>query len=166
MTYRDFTAKREYQKLWAQKNYLKNKDSLNSKKRIWRAANKDKIRAQRARYKLRHPELVKKRLIKWQGENRIRQRFHAYKYSAKTRGYEFHLTLEQFVLLVQGNRCYYCHGDGKVGLDRVVNRIGYVLSNVVPCCRPCNVYKRRLGQGQFIRFCIAIAKNFPEYSVR
>lgn len=40
--------------------------------------------------------------------------------------------------------CHYCHGPlNKMGrgLDRKNNSVGYLLSNVVPCCKSCNTMK-------------------------
>lgn len=79
-----------------------------------------------------------------------------YRQAAKRRGYSFDLTKEAFAKLIQLN-CYYCayppvlksplkrHEDFRYnGLDRIDNRTGYTLDNVVPCCVVCNNAKSTL----------------------
>ena len=71
---------------------------------------------------------------------------------AKKRGLSFLLKYEEFSSLIQQD-CYYCGIPPQnflnlknkqfyySGLDRVNNRIGYELLNVVPCCKFCNIAK-------------------------
>jgi hypothetical protein len=60
-------------------------------------------------------------------------------------------------------KCFYCGSEplrffkkGRSegfyynGLDRVNNNLGYVKSNIVPCCFSCNASKMNLDQGAFI----------------
>jgi hypothetical protein len=43
--------------------------------------------------------------------------------------------------------CYYCELENNVqagtGLDRLYNSIGYILSNVVSCCKECNIARNK-----------------------
>ena len=80
------------------------------------------------------------------------KRFCWSKYRARKRGIPFELTKEQYMELIQ-LPCFYCDNElGSVqdsagfGLDRLSNdkTIGYVVENVVPCCRQCNVLKNTL----------------------
>lgn len=85
-----------------------------------------------------------------------------YKDNAKTRGYDFNLTEEQFKELTQ-QECYYCGAKPRQmsktkkyngiyiynGLDRVDNTKGYSLQNVVPCCKQCNWAKSNLTLQEF-----------------
>ncbi len=80
-----------------------------------------------------------------------------YKAGAKERGLDFKLTEKQFKKLTQQD-CHYCEtkpnnivkGGGCIGeyiyngIDRVDNKKGYVIGNVVPCCKRCNQAKRNL----------------------
>jgi hypothetical protein len=53
---------------------------------------------------------------------------------------EFSLTLEEYSLLVE-QPCTYCGFDENekyIGLDRIDNKAGYTLENVVPSCSLCN----------------------------
>jgi hypothetical protein len=50
--------------------------------------------------------------------------------------------------------CYYCDLDlsDKTGarLDRIDSNKGYILQNVVPCCKRCNVAKNDMTIHEFI----------------
>lgn len=84
------------------------------------------------------------------------------KVSAKKREYEFSLTDDQIYELVT-KPCFYCgtepyqkmrpkHANGLFvynGLDRVNNRDGYTIDNVVPCCGRCNRMKRALSKEKY-----------------
>lgn len=59
---------------------------------------------------------------------------------AKRRDLCFELTMEQYLEL-RSKPCHYCGyplPTTGVGLDRKDDNIGYCLTNVVPCCWPCN----------------------------
>ena len=87
----------------------------------------------------------------------------SYKYNADKRGYSFELTFEEFKNLVISN-CYYC-GDKPSnvyyknyynapynGIDRIDNSIGYKMSNVVSCCKTCNISKNNKTYDEFIEW--------------
>ncbi len=59
-------------------------------------------------------------------------------------GIPFTLTFDEYLRLVENDRCEYCGGQLPLtgfGLDQKVPRGGYTLENVVPCCAPCNSLK-------------------------
>lgn len=87
-------------------------------------------------------------------------RFLDYKKGAKRRNKEFDLSFEEFSSF-NGKPCFYC-GEilNAVALDRVVNTIGYIPSNVVPCCWICNRMKMVLSKDEFINQCNKISKRF------
>jgi hypothetical protein len=67
--------------------------------------------------------------------------FMRYRHSAKVRGLEFAIILEQ-VKEWFSKPCTYCEGTELMRtLDRVDNSRGYVPDNVVPCCIRCNLLK-------------------------
>lgn len=84
--------------------------------------------------------------------------FYQYRGSAKQRGYAFELSKDDFLNSYQSD-CYYC-GDklDKVGFDRIDNTIGYISSNIVPCCFECNRMKQTLTQKEFIDKCTKISR--------
>lgn len=93
--------------------------------RLWRAANPEKHRQTRRRY-----------MTGFNG------RFASAKSQAKSRRILWNLTKDQYVELI-AKPCAYCedffprvsHGSG---LDRLDNKQGYELGNVVSCCMHCN----------------------------
>ncbi len=94
--------------------------------------------------------------------------FYVYKSNAKQRNLPFDLTMEDISQLSRQN-CHYCdkpplqiskvrnrgnYVDEKSrykynGLDRVIPTLGYVLSNVVPCCIQCNIAKHTYSLEDF-----------------
>lgn len=74
-----------------------------------------------------------------------KQRFCVARSSAKSRGKIWKLTIDQWISVVVGNLCHYCNGDlpeAGGALDRKNSDFGYILNNVVPCCRICNLIKK------------------------
>jgi len=99
--------------------------------------------------------------------DRVEQIFKRYERQAKARNLTFRITLEEFERLIS-QPCHYCgeygdsEHDGFVGLDRVDNRIGYILTpvlNVVPACTECNFAKRVMTSESFVRMAIRIAEH-------
>jgi len=67
-------------------------------------------------------------------------RYAQLKSSAKNRGIEFEITFEEYLALIS-QPCYICGEslfDTGGGVAREDHQIGYVLSNLQPCCQPCN----------------------------
>ena len=74
-------------------------------------------------------------------------RYKRYRQSAKDRNLQFDLTQDDFTSITE-KPCYYCGEYSDVyfntsysGVDRVDSSIGYIKSNVVPCCTMCNRMK-------------------------
>ena len=83
-----------------------------------------------------------------------------YKNSAKQRGLIYELSEKCLFTFVKAN-CHYCGKPPNKphrkcdtflynGLDRVDNNIGYIESNVVPCCYICNKMKGELSVEVFL----------------
>lgn len=97
-------------------------------------------------------------------DNRIRQRnysvekkmnpqshFRQYIESASKRNLNIGITLCEFIKIVN-KPCYYCeyYSDIEViGIDRVDSSIGYINSNIVPCCEKCNIAKGEMNIDEF-----------------
>ena len=94
--------------------------------------------------------------------NQILRRLKA---NARERRYFWGLTDEQAIELMEGD-CFYC-GASKSnlsrhpeqngvyyynGIDRVDNTRGYVIGNVVSCCKHCNIAKRDRTVSDFLRW--------------
>ncbi len=86
--------------------------------------------------------------------------YNDYKHRAKKKNLEFTINRSIFETLIK-SPCYYCgeldsnlkkdHGkEFKYnGLDRVDNKKGYNLDNVVTCCKICNIAKSTLNTKDF-----------------
>lgn len=83
-----------------------------------------------------------------------------YKSSAKCRELTYSMS-DDFLFSLVKNPCYYCNSEPFKphrednnflynGLDRIDNNIGYLESNVVPCCFICNKMKGVLNEGEFM----------------
>ena len=87
----------------------------------------------------------------------------AYWRHAKERGLDWKLTPTEFDEIIK-KPCQYC-GEGVTnlsmtkstygeftynGIDRVDNSVGYVSSNIVACCRRCNLMKSNLTKDEFL----------------
>lgn len=84
-----------------------------------------------------------------------------YRGDARRRGLAFDFTLDEFTSRFWQKICCYC-GDTleTTGVDRLDYREGYTIPNTVPCCYICNIMKRKLSQGAFVRKCRQIAKQW------
>lgn len=74
---------------------------------------------------------------------RPKERWMAAKRRAARSGETWDISLEVFEALLS-QPCHYCGGQLNptgCGLDRRDNIIGYIESNVMPCCKQCNVVK-------------------------
>jgi hypothetical protein len=102
--------------------------------------------------------------------NRVKR---VYEREAKSRGLEWSLSNEQFLILTSGD-CYYC---GKIpgqvcierngnfvynGIDRIDNDVGYETANCVSCCKDCNFAKRDMSYDKFINMCLMVAEKHNE----
>lgn len=100
----------------------------------------------RKKYRERYPQKMKEL------HRRISGRFSSGKTQAKRRGVPWTLTIDEHKKML-GNPCFWCGGvlnETGSGLDRLDNRNGYELGNVVPSCWSCNVLKGRIEGLGFI----------------
>ncbi len=91
-------------------------------------------------------------------ERLSRRQFSNYQNGARRRGYDWHLSFEEFQKLFAGS-CDYCGCDIAFGIDRQDNEKGYSVENCVPCCKPCNLAKRDMSKDEFIGWVIRIATH-------
>ncbi len=94
------------------------------------------------------------RIIKYKAYNRTTEgRYSNFKSTAKARNLKVDITYDEHVALLAPNKCHYCSKalqETGSGLDRIDSNIGYLLSNVVPCCKICNVMKNNLETPEFL----------------
>ena len=75
-----------------------------------------------------------------------------YRANAKRKGHYWDLSREEFSSF-WGVPCNYCGGRIEtIGLDRVNNSKGYILDNLVPCCKECNLMKRAMDVSVFLSY--------------
>jgi hypothetical protein len=85
-----------------------------------------------------------------------------YKKRAVTKGVQFLLSEEEFFSLLR-LPCHYCRIEPSTvsrgaepfifnGLDRKNWKLGYVIDNVVPCCRDCNMAKNTIPYDKFLLY--------------
>jgi len=110
------------------------------------------------------------------GEASFNALFRSYKDGAKERGYRWELSKNVFEEITQQN-CFYCgmppsasYQSGRFngdyiynGVDRMDNDKGYIVSNVVPCCRMCNVAKNDRSLEDFRRWTERLCENWLGY---
>lgn len=48
------------------------------------------------------------------------------------------------------------------GIDRVDNRVGYVISNLVPCCKYCNIAKMSMSREEFLAWVARVYNHSVE----
>lgn len=102
--------------------------------------------------------------------------FSSYRYRAKNKFIIFKLSLEDFKKIIFSN-CYYCgtppiniqyHKNLKQnhisynGIDRKNCNLGYIKSNIVPCCKICNRAKGVLPTDKFIEWILRLYKNISK----
>lgn len=110
--------------------------------------NRPEVRAASKQYYQDNKESFRKRMsIHYYSLN---GQYHNYKKRAVKANMVFELT-EKDCLPYYNTNCAYCGGKIKgIGIDRVDNSIGYVKSNLKPCCSTCNYMKHTLTLNEFL----------------
>jgi hypothetical protein len=75
------------------------------------------------------------------------KRYNRTKVSARNRGYDFDLSREDFLWLMNWE-CFWC-GDEPTGVDRLENKVGYNVDNCVSSCKRCNVAKNDMTKDEW-----------------
>jgi hypothetical protein len=104
-------------------------------------------------------------------KNRI---LNSYKIGASRRDLEWAISDDLFESLIFSN-CHYCDlPPARVtrratqyrkdsicynGIDRVNNTLGYILGNVVTCCKDCNKAKDVMSAEQFVKWAVRVANH-------
>ena len=85
-------------------------------------------------------------------------RYRTYKRNAKRKELAFNLSFSKFIALIKQS-CYYCGTEDSHGMDRIDNKFGYSVKNIVPCCTMCNMMKNKHSLDEFIGKCNKIVLN-------
>lgn len=86
-----------------------------------------------------------------------------YKNNAKIRDLDFKINLNDVIKLIDSN-CYYCNDENSKGIDRINNNLGYLKTNIVPCCRKCNFMKSIYTTDEFLQHIEKIYKFMKKSS--
>ena len=106
------------------------------------------------------------------GESSFKRIYSTYERNARVKNIAFHLSKDELRAIITQN-CFYCNiipqqiqchprSNGEFiynGIDRLDNNKGYILENVVPCCRRCNFMKNKFHIKEFIEIIRKIYKN-------
>jgi len=112
---------------------------VNQQKRWYQANRPRRAKKMKTYYKANRKKYLKQQQAY---QCTVEGRFSAIRATAKRRGKEFKLVIED-VKALWNKPCEYC-GEEIEGLhlDRVNNKKGYEAGNIVSCCYPCNTSKR------------------------
>lgn len=106
--------------------------------------NSTKGRQNRIDYRKKIKGSAREKVNRNRAVRRIGNRFRMNISVAARRGKSWTITIDQYKHLMQ-MPCHYCGGplpETAFGLDRLDNKVGYELQNVVPCCTLCNMARR------------------------
>lgn len=108
------------------------------------------------------------------GEASFNAIYNQYKNGAKKKAIIFNLTKNEFRNIIN-KECYYCgidpsnekkttSGDTYIynGVDRIDSNNGYILNNVVSCCKDCNYAKNILSKEDFYSLIKRIYTNLKK----
>lgn len=112
-------------------------------------------------------------------EGRVKNRLWTmYVGAAKRRGLSWELTPNVFEELIL-SECHYCSSPGRVtvhthrrvpdsrlvhnGVDRVDSSVGYLPSNCVACCTPCNRAKSDMTMSDFSKWVEDLCNSFSSW---
>lgn len=121
-------------------------------------------------------EMFLKSSIKHTNDIALNGLVYDYKTGAKKRNLIFELSHNEFKNL-SNLECYYCgsmplcvkkvnrHSITYNGIDRVDNKKGYTIDNVVTCCKICNVAKHDISYIDFINWVKKISVNLSEKKI-
>lgn len=105
--------------------------------------------AQRVEHILTYNKLIDGRLFPNAFSSCNKPYYKKYVNNANERNYCFELSQEDFDNIINDN-CYICGKENCYGIDRYDNSVGYILSNVKPCCGQCNIMKKTMEYQSFL----------------
>lgn len=140
----------ETHKKFVEKNYKDNhKEESRNNWSKWYQKNKDAVCEKAMVRHFENHEAVCKKLQYY--ARTIDARFKYSIRNARKRNKCWEIPIEEYEVLLS-NPCYYCGnplGATAIGLDRSDSTKGYLLDNVVPCCKRCNFRKGNLESAGF-----------------
>ena len=80
--------------------------------------------------------------------------YNRYKNRADNKSLSYELTIEEYNIIIN-LQCYLCGRKScekyKNGIDRIDNKIGYIMSNVESCCGSCNFIKKDMDLNELFK---------------
>lgn len=105
-----------------------------------------------------------KRNYKNENKLNLEKYYQQYSIDAGKRNLEFSISFDLFKDIVE-SPCRYCKCYNEievVGIDRVNSALGYIESNVVPCCETCNIMKSKYNIIHFAKHIITLYTTFAK----
>ena len=69
-----------------------------------------------------------------------RRKFYKYRQFDKKNGFRtMDINVRQFCEILKNGKCHYCNSTDDVGFDRIDNKKGHYKTNILLCCRSCNM---------------------------
>lgn len=133
---------------------FKSREMRLKKQKEWYKENKEECLKKSKKYHIDHPEYLE------QYRSSAKGKYAVYKAKAKSKGFIFKLTFDEFSNILN-KPCYYCGKDG-FGIDRLDSLIGYLKDNIVSCCSMCNWMKNTYAKDDFIKQCIKISNKWGD----
>jgi hypothetical protein len=119
--------------------YQVNKDNIDQKSKEYRNINTEKVKLKNRQ----HYHKNKNNILKYQKDisKSPKRKFQQGVKAAMDRQIEWLLCFEEYAQLIE-QPCHYCKTSletwGGTSLDRINNDLGYIITNVLPCCGTCN----------------------------
>lgn len=139
---------KQYHQKYHKEYYLKNKEKIDFKNKLYVTTHREKIVKNVQRYVSKN----KNKVVKYRNyyERTINGKYRQLKNRSKIFGEETDITIERFREIIS-QQCFYCGENKKPrGIDRVDNAKGYTKENSVPCCKLCNFMKKAMTKKDFI----------------
>ena len=99
--------------------------------------------------------------------------YNSYIANSRARNLTFDISFNEFIMLVT-SECYYCgiepsntymksyYNIKYNGIDRVDNKVGYTPSNIVTCCKICNIAKNNHTHEEFKNWIMRLIKKHQQ----
>lgn len=134
---------------------------------VFEARRKDKVFCSRLCFR-RFPENAKKYSDRTNAHIKIhskepRRRWQKLTFKCRHENRELDLTQEKCEELWKDG-CFYCNKDLQdetgCSLDRVDNNVGYIITNVVPCCGNCNKMRNNILSHEEMKIAMTAVLNY------
>jgi len=126
-----------------------NPEKCRERNKMWYLKNIEKMRKYDKKRRELHPEYNRNNSRRWRKECKDKASYGSIKNGARARNLEFNITYEEYLDFFN-KPCVYCGRPNQSGLDRVDNERGYVIGNIVTCCKDCNVMKWSMSIEEFL----------------